>query len=337
MAETSLAQQGYEHYYGMLSDKVRMQAYREAIFKTVKAGDVVVDLGAGTALLSIWAVQAGASKVYAIEKTSAIELAKEIAQVNHCLDKIEFLNENSVDVDLPERADVLISETLGSFGLDENTLQFTIDARDRFLLDDAKMIPQSLELFVAPVDDKETYEKLDFWRHIPDINFAPAFELFAKKIMVESVNPGGLLSEPVSFGQIDFTTATETEFQARQYIPIEKPGFIHGVAGWFNVVLCDGIEINTAPDQTQTHWKQAFFPFENAAEVIKGDVMDWMVSVGAKQENSDDTVIQYDYRCTQLKNEPQVSAIQSDKNYDVGRNDPCPCGSGKKFKKCCLV
>jgi hypothetical protein len=22
---------------------------------------------------------------------------------------------------------------------------------------------------------------------------------------------------------------------------------------------------------------------------------------------------------------------------DVGRNDPCPCGSGKKFKKCCLA
>jgi uncharacterized protein YecA (UPF0149 family) len=20
---------------------------------------------------------------------------------------------------------------------------------------------------------------------------------------------------------------------------------------------------------------------------------------------------------------------------DVGRNDPCPCGSGKKYKKCC--
>jgi uncharacterized protein YchJ len=25
------------------------------------------------------------------------------------------------------------------------------------------------------------------------------------------------------------------------------------------------------------------------------------------------------------------------KNKDVGRNDPCPCGSGKKFKKCCLM
>ncbi|HIT54889.1 TPA: SEC-C domain-containing protein, partial [Candidatus Galligastranaerophilus intestinigallinarum] len=22
---------------------------------------------------------------------------------------------------------------------------------------------------------------------------------------------------------------------------------------------------------------------------------------------------------------------------NIGRNDPCPCGSGKKFKKCCML
>ena len=337
MADTSLAQQGYEHYYGMLADKRRMQAYRDAIFKTVKPGDVVIDLGAGTGLLSIWAVQAGASKVYAIEKTSAIELAKEIARKNKCQDKIEFINKNSVDVELPERANVLISETLGSFGIDENTLQFTIDARDRLLLDDAKMIPQSLELFVAPVNDKPVYEKLDFWRHIQDVDFTPAFDLFSKKIMVESVNPGGLLTAPVLFGQIDLATITEPTFQARQYIPVEKPGFIHGVAGWFNVKLCEGIEINTAPDQAQTHWKQAFFPFQSAIEVIKGDMLDWGVSVGSKQQDSDDTLIQYDYRCTQLKNETTQSASRPVLNKNIGRNDVCPCGSGKKYKKCCMV
>lgn len=333
MAELSLAQQGYEHYYGMLSDKRRMQAYREAIFKTVKPGDVVVDLGAGTGLLSIWAVQAGAKKVYAIEKTNAIELAKEIAQANGCADKIVFLNKNSVDIELPERANVLISETLGSFGIDENTLQFTIDARDRFLVDEAKMIPDSLELFVAPLDDKTTYNKLDFWRQIQGINFSPAFDLFSKKIMVESVNANGLLAAPIALGRFDFTNITNTEFQARQYIRIEKPGFIHGVAGWFNVKLCDGIEINTAPDQAQTHWKQAFFPFEAPIEVIVGDVLDWMVSVTAKQINSDDTIMQYNYRCTQLKNEEKIPAPV----MTVGRNDTCPCGSGKKYKKCCLL
>lgn len=31
--------------------------------------------------------------------------------------------------------------------------------------------------------------------------------------------------------------------------------------------------------------------------------------------------------------EPLISDILS---WKVGRNDPCPCGSGKKFKKCCL-
>jgi hypothetical protein len=27
---------------------------------------------------------------------------------------------------------------------------------------------------------------------------------------------------------------------------------------------------------------------------------------------------------------------QREAKQNVGRNDPCPCGSGKKFKKCCL-
>ena len=30
---------------------------------------------------------------------------------------------------------------------------------------------------------------------------------------------------------------------------------------------------------------------------------------------------------------PQTVVRQSAK---IGRNDPCPCGSGKKYKKCCL-
>ena len=35
---------------------------------------------------------------------------------------------------------------------------------------------------------------------------------------------------------------------------------------------------------------------------------------------------------------PQQSKIEQHRNphRNVGRNDPCPCGSGKKFKKCCL-
>jgi|ERR1035437_7986309 hypothetical protein len=33
-----------------------------------------------------------------------------------------------------------------------------------------------------------------------------------------------------------------------------------------------------------------------------------------------------------LRDRPHLDAVAAPK---VGRNDPCPCGSGKKFKKCC--
>ena len=32
----------------------------------------------------------------------------------------------------------------------------------------------------------------------------------------------------------------------------------------------------------------------------------------------------------------QSLAPKSEGKQRVGRNDPCPCGSGKKFKKCCM-
>ncbi len=354
MAEINLAQLGYEHYYQMLNDKIRMDAYRKAIYKTVKVGDIVVDLGSGTGILSIWAIKAGAAKVYAIEKTEAINLAKEIAKANGCLDKIEFINENSMQVKLPEKADVLISETLGSFAIDENTLEFTNDARERFLKKDAVMIPQSIDLFIAPVEDIETYNKIDFWRQIPDINFSPAFELFSKKIMVETIREKGLLATATKIGCIDLTRPVEKIFTARLYLQMKKTGQLHGVAGWFHTQLCAGIEINTSPKNPITHWKQAFFPFKNPIDVIEGDILDWSMTVGAKEKYSDDSNISYEYRCTQLKNEPE-QRIQSTsyhkvspeihlqmpnkKNIEhkkIGRNDPCPCGSGKKYKKCCV-
>lgn len=338
MAEINLAQLGYEHYYQMLNDKIRMEAYKKAIFKSVRQGDVVVDLGAGTGILSIWAIKAGAEKVYAIEKTEAINLAKEIARINHCQDKIVFINENSMQVELPEKADVLISETLGSFAIDENTLEFTNDARERFLKDNAILIPEAIDLFVAPVDAIDVYNKIDFWRRIPDIDFTPAFELFSKKIMVESVSQECFLAPESKIGSIDLTRPVDKIFNTRIYMQMHQAGHLHGVTGWFRIRLCEGIEINTSPLSPITHWKQAFFPFQNPIEVIEGDVLDWNVSIGSKEKQSDDTRISYEYRCTQLKNEAHSSKKQSsEKRNKIGRNDPCHCGSGKKYKHCCAL
>ncbi len=331
MTMTELAQIGYDNYYQMLSDTVRMQAYKKAIFQTVKPGDIVIDLGAGTGILGLWAIQAGAARVYAIEKTNAIELAKNIAQANHCQDKMVFIQKNSLQVSLAEKADVLISETLGSFAIDENTLLFTNDARKRLLKENGKMIPQGFDIFACPVEAKQAYQKIDFWRHIDGLDFSPAFDLFSGKIMIEAIERKNLLSDAKKIASINLLQDNHPDFYSRHYFPIKKSGTIHGVVGWFKVCLNDNIHINTAPGKPLTHWKQAFFPFRESIDVIQNDVLDWSIRVSGTQPDSDDCKIHYQYRCTQLKKEFQ----SADKK--PGRNDPCPCGSGKKYKKCCLA
>lgn len=40
-----------------------------------------------------------------------------------------------------------------------------------------------------------------------------------------------------------------------------------------------------------------------------------------------------DNRLAELKGEVEILSVKREK---IGRNYPCPCGSGKKFKKCCI-
>src|SRR5579862_3768931 len=91
----------------MLMDKTRCDAYQDAIQRTVKPGDVVVDLGAGTGLLSFFAVQAGARHVYAIEASAIADIAAELIEANGFRDRITLIRENSKNVRLPQRCDAL--------------------------------------------------------------------------------------------------------------------------------------------------------------------------------------------------------------------------------------
>jgi predicted RNA methylase len=117
----------------LLLDKARCDAYREAIHRTVKPGDTVADLGAGTGLLSFFALQAGARHVYAIEMSRIADAAAELIEANGFQDRITLIRKNSKRVRLQERCDVLVTETLSAFCFDtENVIEFVADARERF-------------------------------------------------------------------------------------------------------------------------------------------------------------------------------------------------------------
>ncbi|MGI9584075.1 MAG: 50S ribosomal protein L11 methyltransferase, partial [Acidimicrobiia bacterium] len=103
----------FDFHHSMLADSARTQSFLKAILSTVKPGDVVVDIGAGTGVLSMFAVMAGARMVYAIEREPIIGVAMEVAEANGLSDRIRFIHGSSDEVVLPEKADVVVSETIG--------------------------------------------------------------------------------------------------------------------------------------------------------------------------------------------------------------------------------
>lgn len=289
----------YEDFYNMLSDDIRHKAYEKAIKEIVKKGDIVLDLGAGTGILGFMALKAGAKKVYLIEKSDSIELAQEIAKHNKFTEQVIFLNESSLSANLPEKVDVIVSETLGPFGVDENTLEFMIDARNRFLKEDGKIIPEKLIVYIEPVESKKCIEKLDFWKSVGGIDFTPAHNLFSKKMMVEELNKDNILAQGDPFCNIDFYQAIDPSLMSTTYHVMRKKGTIHGLGGWFDLHLTPKIKISTKPGTPLTHWKQAFFPINEPIHVKPNDVMEIQMLVKPKHEASDSTYIQYDYRCSQ--------------------------------------
>jgi type I protein arginine methyltransferase len=252
-----------------LLDKIRCDAYQKAIQLTVKPGDVVVDLGAGTGLLSFFAVQAGARHVYAIEVSGIADVAAELIQANGFRDRITLIRENSRKVRLPERCDVLITETLSSFCFDkENIIESVADARERFLKPGGRIIPQSADTFLMPFSS-DSFGVGRFVatgpanrRSFYDLDYRP----LAKKLLNEwrlvraSGKPLLALSQPALCYHIDFQT--ETRNPGKTFVPfrIRADGRLDGFLGWFEVRLCEGVSLSNSPYLSLTHWWQLYLP-----------------------------------------------------------------------------
>lgn len=317
----------FDDYRSMLADTVRMDAYRTAIAAAVRPGDVVIDLGAGTGILGFLALRAGAKRVHLIEKSDAIELARAVAEHNGWADRVVLHRASSFDVTLAERADVLVSETLGSFGIDENTLPATFDVRERLLKPGARLVPQGLELWLAPSDSESVHQGRDlFWRDVAGVDYSPAAELLKGKLGIADVSEAELMANAACVARLDLRTFSGSALELTHRFVFHRPGTVRGLAGWFRADLGARAHIDTSPACESTHWKQAWLPFLQHVAVGQTDILDLALHVAPSTERMDDTVLRWDWFCSQIE-------LPEHRRRSI----PCPCGSGSAAGRCCAL
>ncbi len=321
----------------MLSDKVRVEAYRKAIFEVIKPGDVVVDIGTGSGILAFFAIQAGAKKVYAIEKGKIAIEAQKLVDANNLVDKIEVINDQSDKVDLPEKVDVLISELLGVFALEENLHKYKLDAKSRFLKPGGRMIPSSLELCVLPVQSEELRQRhIAMWNEdfygvdytlVQEYAFSQRYNEDCSGVIIP-------LAAPCSIASINYTRVDEINLVYKGQVEITKPGLFHGLVGYFETTLSPGVVLSTSPDEPATHWKQSFFHTREVTEVQPGDIC--IIILKAIPQRDD---VYWDWTVSIERNGEQIVSSRSSNftvpldELQVGRGDFIPVLNEKASKK----
>lgn len=269
-------QAGIDYHRRLLADDVRTAAFRDAIEATVGPDDVVVDIGAGTGILSLFAARAGARKVYAIESTAVAHLAARIVADNGFSDQIEVVHGDARTVELPEQATVLVSECLGNFLMSDGMIG-TLAACRRLLTDDARIIPAHVDLLLAPGSVGSMMGQIDAWRDLQyGFDFSVCTGSAENDIYRAHVPPSCLGAEGVAVARWVLTEPLpDGPWRAKWSIPKARP--IDGVVGWFAAQLTPELILDTGPG-VATHWGQTLFPLPST-DVDPGDEMTFELSV----------------------------------------------------------
>ncbi|HKW64848.1 MAG TPA: 50S ribosomal protein L11 methyltransferase [Candidatus Acidoferrum sp.] len=262
-------------YGSMIADRVRVEAYAEALRKAVRKGSVVVELGTGPGIFAVLACQLGASKVFAIEPAEIMQVAREVAAANGCADKIEFFEQFSHRVILPNRADVMLSDLRGVLPVFQRHIPAIVDARQRFLVPGGTVIPRKDMIWAAVVEAPKTYaEIVEPWDNsLLDQNLGPARTLAVNDGQKVHVSPNQLLTGQRLWTTLDYAAIENPDVRGNLEWTVERGGTGHGIVAWFDAELAEGIGFSNAPGTPETVYGSYFFPWTQPVFLERGQTV----------------------------------------------------------------
>jgi type I protein arginine methyltransferase len=259
----------------MVADEVRTDAYAKALERTVRPGSIVLDIGAGSGIMSLLACQLGAGEVYAIEPDGVIEIARELARDNGYGDRIRFIRDLSTRVTLPKRVDVIVSDLRGVLPLFESHLSSLADARERFLKPGGAMIPARDTLWASVVEAPEAHaEFVGPWNaRCHGLSLDAALRFATNSWAKLRIREKHLLAEPQCWAELDYSRALPNNHKGTAEFRIVRPGTAHGMLVWFDTVLIEDVRFSNAPGQPAAIYGAAFFPWPTEVALEEGDTV----------------------------------------------------------------
>jgi protein arginine N-methyltransferase 1 len=270
------------HEYGrMVRDRVRMDAYTLVLERSVRPTSVVLDIGAGIGTFSLLAARFGARRVFALESGDVIELGRMLAAVNGVADRIEFIQADSTSVELPERADVIVSDLHGVLPQHRAHIPSIIDARQRHLAPRGKLIPFRDTLWAAPLELPSEYEKIvAAWESPLDgLDLSVAREHVANGWWRVLAPLEALLAEPERVAVLDYRAIESPDLKLSTEFEATRSRTLHGFGVWFGCELADGVGFSNAPPlEPGRIYGQAFFPLTEPVDLSPGDEISFDLS-----------------------------------------------------------
>ncbi|XP_069824152.1 protein arginine N-methyltransferase 3 [Dendropsophus ebraccatus] len=285
----------------MLKDTVRTESYRDFMYQNpdVFKDKVVLDVGCGTGILSMFAAKAGAKKVYGVDQSEIIYQAMDIIRLNKLEDRISLIKGRIEEIDLPEeKVDVIISEWMGYFLLFESMLDSVIYAKDKYLRAGGAVYPDRCNISIVALCDPEKHTgKLKFWDDVYGFNMSCMKKAVLPEAIVEVVNPDTIISEPFIIKDITCQTTAlkDVDFCTEFSLTITRDGACTAVAGYFDMFFekdCHTpVSFSTGPTCTKTHWKQTVFLLEKPVAVRADKTLDGRITVRKNRKDPRSLII----------------------------------------------
>ncbi|CCD22794.1 protein-arginine omega-N methyltransferase HMT1 NDAI_0A06400 [Naumovozyma dairenensis CBS 421] len=299
----------YDHYgihEEMLQDSVRTLSYRNAIIqnKDFFKDKIVLDVGCGTGILSMFAAKHGAKHVIGVDMSSIIEMARELVELNGFSDKITLLRGKLEDVELPfKKVDIIISEWMGYFLLYESMLDTVLYARDNYLVEGGLIFPDKCSIHVVGLEDSEfKQEKINYWHDVYGFDYSPFIPLIMREPIVDTVESTLVNTTRCKLIEFDLNTVTleDLSFEANFQLEAKRKDWISGLICWFDTVFPapkgkKPVEFSTGPHAPYTHWKQTVFYLSDDLECEVGDVLKGKLICSPNDRNNRDLDVKIDY------------------------------------------